>query len=60
MFYATGMPGWIRNGRAFSNAWVPNKEEELALLKGQAESLREELTAVETRLREIGAAGEEK
>ena len=44
MFYATGLPGWMR----FGTASAP--EQELAALKAQAESLKNQLDAINRRV----------
>jgi hypothetical protein len=44
MFYATGLPGWMRFGTA------PAPEQELAALKAQAESLKNQLDAINRRV----------
>jgi hypothetical protein len=44
MFYATGLPGWMRT----SAALMP--EQELAMLKAQAESLKNQLDAINRRM----------
>jgi hypothetical protein len=44
MFYATGLPGWMRFGTA------PAPEQELAALKAQAESLKNQLDAINQRM----------
>jgi len=56
-FYATGLPGWMRAQRgmqAFGGVGrVLSKEDELSSLKSQAEYLKKELDAVQTRVQEL-------
>ena len=55
-YWATGMPGW---GRMYPPPWegyygpVYSQEDELAVLKEEAAWLKQELNAVEERLREL-------
>jgi hypothetical protein len=66
MFYATGLPGWLRYGR-YAPPYPyripfqkPDPEMETQALKNQAQILREELDYIEKRLAEIKtAAGEQ-
>jgi hypothetical protein len=44
MFYATGQPSWMRSGAA------PLPEQELAVLKAQAEGLKNQLDAINRRI----------
>jgi len=44
MFYATGLPGWMRTSVA------PMPEQELAMLKAQAEGLKNQLDAINQRM----------
>ena len=44
MFYATGLPGWMRASAA------PTPEQELAMLKAQAEGLKNQLDAINQRM----------
>jgi hypothetical protein len=44
MFYATGLPGWRRTGA------VPMPEQELAMLKAQAEGLQNQLDSINQRM----------
>lgn len=48
MYYATGLPGWQRAGWA---PYVP--QEEAASLKAQADWLRDQLEAIDKRLKEL-------
>ncbi len=59
MFYATGLPGWLRfgwGGPAFMEEPPPGTEKRL--LEEEAEALREELDGIRKRLEEL--EGEEK
>lgn len=48
MFYATGLPGWLRAG------WVPPApEQEVAALKAQADWLKDQRDAINKRIEEI-------
>ncbi|MFA5272167.1 MAG: DUF5320 domain-containing protein [Candidatus Omnitrophota bacterium] len=53
-FYATGLPGWMRSQKgmqAFGGVGRDlSKEDELSVLKGQADYLKAELEAVQTRV----------
>jgi hypothetical protein len=44
MFYATGLPGWMRTSAA------PMPEQELTMLKARAEDLKNQLDAINQRL----------
>jgi hypothetical protein len=44
MFYATGLPGWMRASAAAT------PEQELSVLKAQAEGLKNQLDAINQRL----------
>jgi len=48
MFYATGLPGWMRAGFA-----PPTREQEAAALKAQANWLKEQLDAITRRIEEL-------
>ncbi len=48
MFYATGLPFWARGGSAGVTA-----EQQRDVLKGQAESLKQELDALNKRIDEL-------
>ena len=50
-FYATGMPGWLRFGRA--PARPPTREQETETLKAQAGWLQQQLDAVNKRIKEM-------
>ncbi len=56
-FYATGLPGWARaqrGMRAFGGAAVqPSREDETSALKERADYLKDELEAVQARLRDL-------
>ena len=51
MFYATGMPGWMRDGSAV--APVQNVQAETQALQQQATMLQEQLDAITRRLAEV-------
>jgi hypothetical protein len=64
MYYATGLPGWVRYG--YAPAWgapppaaygpygaPPTPEQETEFLKSQAEMLKEELDAISQRIAEL-------
>jgi hypothetical protein len=62
MYYATGIPGWARFG--YGPAWgVPpayspyaramDEEQEMQMLRGQAEALKQQLDAISQRLSEL-------
>lgn len=57
-YYATGLPGWARAG--YPPAWAygpywqpPTEEQEMDLLREQAEALKRELDAITQRLEEL-------
>jgi len=56
-FYATGLPGWMRAQKgmqAFGGGGRDlSKEDELSVLKGQADYLKAELEAVQTRVQDL-------
>jgi hypothetical protein len=57
-FYATGLPGWARFGyasaRHYGPGWRPvTEDEEIELLKDQAQVLQQELDAIAKRLAEL-------
>jgi hypothetical protein len=53
MFYATGLPGWMRFGGYASLDPKANPEMEKQALKNQAEALQAELDLIRKRLGEI-------
>ena len=58
MYYATGLPGWMRTGFAppwgYTPYWQPmTQEQEVDMLKEQAEALKSELDAIAKRLEEL-------
>ena len=53
MFYATGLPGWMRFGGYATPYQKPTPEIEKQVLKSQAEALQTEMDAVKRRLDEI-------
>ena len=56
-YYATGLTGWVRAQRGMqafgSFGQVISKEDELAILKDQADFLKEELDTVQTRVQAL-------
>ncbi len=48
MFYATGLPGWMRFGYT-----PPTPQQETDALKAQAESLKQELDAINKRITDL-------
>ena len=48
MFYATGLPGWMRFG-----VTSPTPQQESDALKAQAESLKQELDAINKRIEDL-------
>jgi len=62
MYYATGVPGWMRygpQGPAAANAWGPapvaTPQNEVAALRQQAEFLQQSLEEINKRLEELAA-----
>lgn len=53
MFYATGLPGWLRGG-----ASAPTPDQQKAALKAQTEALEQHLAALKQRLSELDSAAE--
>jgi hypothetical protein len=53
MFYATGLPGWMRFGPYSAPNQKPGPEMEKEALKNQAEALQTELDLIKRRLAEI-------
>jgi len=53
MFYATGLPGWMRFGGYAAPHQEPDPEMEKQALKNQAEALQSELDFIKKRLGEI-------
>jgi hypothetical protein len=59
-FYATGLPGWERWGpppaaAAYGAPFAPpSREQEVEMLKGEAELLKEHLDAIAQRMEELG------
>ncbi len=56
-FYATGLPGWMRVQRGMqafgSFGRAISKEDELAMLKNQADFLKGELDTIQTRVQAL-------
>ncbi len=46
-FYATGLPGWMRLG------YSPDPQQETSILKTRAESLKQELDAINKRIQDL-------
>lgn len=58
-FYATGLPRWARWGARPMAAYggpyaAPSQEDEIEMLKGEAEWLKEQLDAIAQRMEELG------
>lgn len=53
MFYATGLPGWMRFGGAAMSYPKPDPEMEKQVLKNHAAALRTELDLIQERLSEM-------
>ena len=58
MYYATGMPGWARFGYEAPAGWAvpwsaPTPEQDLSVLKAQAEALGAQLEAINERIAEL-------
>jgi hypothetical protein len=53
MFYATGLPGWLRGGGSLSSPQGSDPGVEKQALKRQAEALQSELDSVNKRLGEV-------
>ena len=62
MFHATGLPGWMRAGVQFAapNAAAPTKEQELDMLKSQAEQMGEMLANINQRIQELDSDSSKK
>jgi hypothetical protein len=59
MYYATGLPGWARWGSfPLVPPAAPTAEEEVAVLKRQAEALKAEMEAINQRIETLSRAGE--
>ena len=54
-FYATGLPGWARYGYGpfWEGAPLPTQEQELDMLKREAEWLENQLNAISQRIKEL-------
>lgn len=56
-FYTTGLPGWVRSQRGmrvfggFNNS--SSKEDELSALKAQADYIKGELDAIQSRIKDL-------
>ncbi len=58
MFYATGMPGWMRGGWGYQQAapypqQAPSAKDEKAYLENYAKGIEEELDEVKKRIKEL-------
>jgi hypothetical protein len=58
-YYATGLPRWARWGPAPAAAYgtpyaPPSREQEVEMLRGEAEWLKEQLDAIAQRMEELG------
>jgi len=58
MYWATGVPGWMRTVPSGSQEGYPfaarsTREDEVRLLKEQAAALKEELNAIDSQLRDL-------
>jgi hypothetical protein len=64
MYYATGLPGWMRYGpygAPYAAPYAaPDPETEKTALKNQAEALQSQLNAIQKRLDEIETGPAEK
>lgn len=67
MYYATGMTGWQRAtmgspavGSGFAAAPASTREQQIEVLRGQAELLGGQLEAIQKRIEELSAPGETK
>ena len=67
-YYATGLPGWMRGGYGGNLPYAPylpyqppgiSKDQEMEMLKTQAEGLRKTLDEIEKRLSELESAGKD-
>ena len=55
MFFATGLPGWLRFGPFAAPYQAPDPETEKQMLKNQADALQSELEQIRKRLDDIEA-----
>lgn len=58
-FYATGLPRWARGGPPPVAAYgapfaAPSREQEVEMLRGEAEWLKEQLDSIAQRMEELG------
>lgn len=60
MYYATGMPGWMRFGGYAAQMPVQNQASEVDALKAHAEALKEQLNSIQRRIGEIEHANSHK
>lgn len=56
-FYATGLPGWARYGYAPDWGYppTPSKDQELEMLRNDAEWMKSQLDAINQRIKDIEA-----
>jgi len=52
MYYATGLPGWVRYSYDFGP--VPAQQQELLALKARAQWLSDQLAGINKRIEELG------
>jgi hypothetical protein len=57
VYYATGVPGWVRGGYGYVPPAEPAPKQELAALKAQASELGNQLDALNKRIAEIVRSG---
>ena len=58
-FYATGLPGWMRAQRGMPFGFAQGRQEELHILKTQADLLKQQLENAQSRIQELeGKKGE--
>jgi hypothetical protein len=55
-FYATGLPGWMRGGRAPAISQHPDPETERRVLENRADALQAELDSIRKRLHGIASS----
>jgi hypothetical protein len=60
MFFATGLPGWMRFGPFAATYAAPDPETEKQALRNQADALQSQLDAIQKRLDEIESGSAEK
>lgn len=60
MYYATGLPGWMRGGGSTAFSMQPDADMERQALNNQAKALQTELDGINRRLAEIEAGSADK